>query len=301
MLTFFTTPKPFTGHIAVVQRNALLSWRHAAPSAEILLIGPESGAAEISRELGLRHIPDVRHSAHGAKYLASIFAQAHLLARHSLLCYVNCDIILTSDFLPALRAVSAALPRFLLAGRRRDLDLLEPLPFASPSWEADLRLRALREGRLRPPQWIDYFVFPRDLFHRSIPEFVIGRPGWDNWLLWHARHSGVPLVDATDSILAVHQNHDYSYHPQGELGVWEGEEARRNYALLGGWRRLCTLQSANFRLSPSGLRTVHGHFPALARRAAREFSRSAWFAFLASTRSLRHRLGLRRKEAHPSA
>jgi hypothetical protein len=301
MITFFTTPKPFTGHIAIIQRNALLSWKRVAPRAEILLIGPEPGAAEITRELGLIHLPNVRRNEHGTKYLASIFGQAERLAHHDLLCYVNCDILLTSDFLPSLRTVAAAHQRFLLAGRRRDLDICEPLQFDSPNWEASLRARARRDGRLRPPQWIDYFVFPRNLYGESMPEFVIGRPGWDNWLLWHARNTGVPLVDATDSILAVHQNHDYSYHPQGEAGVWEGEEARRNYALLGGWRRLCTLESATYRLSLKGLRHSHGHFPALVCRAAREFSRSLWFTLLGATRPLRHRLGLHRKGTHRSS
>jgi hypothetical protein len=301
MLTFFTTPKPFAGHIAVIQRNALMSWKRLAPGTEILLIGPEPGAAEIARELGLIHLPNVRRNEHGTKYLASIFGQAQHFAHHDLLCYVNCDILLTSDFFPSLRTVSAAHQQFLLAGRRRDLDIRDPLAFANPEWEASLRARVQREGRLRPPQWIDYFVFPRGLYAESMPEFVIGRPGWDNWLLWHARNTGVPLVDATDSVLAVHQNHDYSYHPQGETGVWEGEEARRNYSLLGGWRRLCTLESATYRLSPRGLRRSHGHFRTLARRATGEFVRSTWFAMLGATRPLRHRLGLRRKEAPRSA
>jgi hypothetical protein len=29
------------------------------------------------------------------------------------------------------------------------------------------------------------------------------------------------VVDASDAVLAVPQNHDYAYHPDGEKGVWE--------------------------------------------------------------------------------
>ena len=36
MLTLFTTPKPFYGHIDVIQRNALKSWTLAAPQAEVI-------------------------------------------------------------------------------------------------------------------------------------------------------------------------------------------------------------------------------------------------------------------------
>ncbi len=81
------------------------------------------------------------------------------------------------------------------------------------------------ENHQRPPQWIDYFAFPRGLYSRNTPPLVIGRPSWDNWLLWKARASGAAVVDASAVILAVHQNHDYAYHPDGKVGVWSGEEA----------------------------------------------------------------------------
>ena len=45
MLTFFSTPKPFVGHIDVIQRNALRSWRQIHPDIEILLFGDDAGAA----------------------------------------------------------------------------------------------------------------------------------------------------------------------------------------------------------------------------------------------------------------
>ena len=41
MITFFATPKPFRGHIRVIQRNAIQSWQRLHSDAEILLLGPE--------------------------------------------------------------------------------------------------------------------------------------------------------------------------------------------------------------------------------------------------------------------
>src|SRR5271167_1840918 len=98
MITFFTTPKPFVGHIGVIQRNAIESWKRVHPTAEVLLFGDEQGAADTARELGIRHIPEVKRNAHGTKFLSPIFDGAQDLARHNLLCYINCDIILLSDF-----------------------------------------------------------------------------------------------------------------------------------------------------------------------------------------------------------
>src|SRR5271165_1091004 len=234
MLTFFSTPKPFQGHIDVIQRNALRSWQCIHPDVEILLFGDDTGASEVCHELGIRHIPDVRKNSHGTKFLASIYDQAQEIARHDLLCHVNCDIVLLDDFYAALQRVAAQADRFLMAGRRWDVDIRVPLSFEMPDWKAQVRDLALRANQQRPSNWIDYFAFRKGLFHHHIPEFVVGRPGWDNWLLWFARAYGAAVVDASSVVCAVHQNHDYAYHPDGEKGVWEGEEAQQNYKFLEG-------------------------------------------------------------------
>jgi hypothetical protein len=295
MLTLFTTPKPFIGHINVIQRNALRSWQKIHTDVEILLFGDDAGAPEVCAELGIRHVPHVRKNRYGTKYLASIYDQAQELARHDLLCHVNCDILLLDDFQRAVERVAPASEPFLLAGRRWDVDIREPLRFQDPSWQHDVRKLALYTNRQRPSQWIDYFAFRRGLFHKQIPEFVIGRPGWDNWLLWYARHSGARLIDASAVVLAVHQNHDYGYHPEGEKGVWEGEEAQENYAMLEGHRKFRTLDNATHLLKPAGLHRNHRAWYVQAKRDAYDRLSPAWYRFLDVTRPVRHLLRLRQK------
>jgi len=295
MLTFFSTPKPFQGHIAVIQRNALRSWQRVHPDAEIILFGDDAGAAEVCRELGIRHVPQVRKNRFGTKYLAGIYDQAQALARHDILCHVNCDILLLDDFLPALQRIAAQPSPFLMAGRRWDVDIREPLDFTRADWPGQVRNLALRTNHQRPPQWIDYFAFRRGLFRNRIPEFVIGRPGWDNWLLWYARSSGAALVDASAVVCAVHQNHDYGYHPDGEKGVWEGEEAQENYRLLEGHRKFTTLENATHILRADGLHRNYRHWLVQSKRRTADYLSPAWFRFLDVTRPIRRRLGLRKK------
>ena len=242
MLTIFSTPKPFKGHIGVIQRNALESWKRVDSGVEIILFGDEEGAAETALSLGIRHVPDVKRNEHGAKYLPSIFDQAQRIARHSIICYINCDIVLTSDFCEALAQVSARFSHFLMVGQRWDTDVTEPIDFSDGQWASRLRDRARAANHQRPPNWIDYFAFSRGLYLGNTPPFVIGRPGWDNWLLWKARASGAAVVDVSTVVLAIHQNHDYAYHPDGEAGVWQGEEAQRNYALLEEGRCFRTME-----------------------------------------------------------
>ncbi len=295
MLTFFSTPKPFYGHIDVIQRNALRSWQCIHPDVEIFLFGNEAGAAEVCRELGIRHVPEVRRNSHGTKYLASIYNQAQDLACHDLLCHVNCDILLLDDFRLALQQVASQAEKFLMSGRRWDVDIQVPLLFNSPDWNTAVRDLALRTNRQRPPNWIDYFTFRRGLFHQQIPEFVIGRPGWDNWLLWFARSSGAAVIDTSSMVCAIHQNHDYGYHPDGEKGVWEGEEAQQNYQLLEGHRKFRTLENATHILQADGLHRNHRHWLVQAKRNSYDYLSPAWFRMLDLTRPLRHRIGLRQK------
>jgi len=292
MITFFTTPKPFRGHIGVIQRNAIESWKRIHPSAEVILFGDEEGAAEAARDLRIRHIPSVKRNEHGTKYLSPIFDGAQDLAHHNFLCYINCDIILLSDFRIAAERVTALGGRFLMAGQRWDTDITASVDFHAADWEATVRRLALETNHQRPPQWIDYFAFSRGLYYKNTPPFVIGRPGWDNWLVWHARQSGARVVDTTAVIQAVHQNHDYSYHPDGAAGVWQGEEAQQNYALLDGGKRYATIANATHRLTPAGLRWNWYHWVEMLRRKSWGVISSMGFAFLKLIRPLRRRVGL---------
>jgi hypothetical protein len=300
MLTFFSTPKPFQGHIDVIQRNALRSWLQVHPDVEILLFGDDAGAAEVCRELDIRHVPNVRKNRYGTKYLAGIYDQAQELARHDVVCHANCDIVFLEDFAQAIERAARLPESFLMAGRRWDVDIREPLNFKNPEWRGNVRKLVTNTAKQRPSQWIDYFVFRKGLFHRCIPEFVIGRPGWDNWLLWYARHSGARLIDASTVVRAIHQNHDYGYHPQGEKGVWEGEEAQENYKLLDGHRRYRTLDNATHLLQSDGLHWNSRGWYVQAKRDASDLLSPVWFSLLNLTRPLRHRIGLRQKGS-PSA
>src|SRR6266403_1369621 len=207
MLTMFSTPKPFVGHIDLIQRNAIRSWRRLHPEVEIILVGDDAGAAEVCKEFGIRHIEHVEKNRYGTKYLASIYDQVQEAARHEILCHVNCDIVLMSDFVAAARSVVSQTDRFLMAGRRWDVDLQHALDLAETNWETSLRQLARKTNRPRPAQWFDYFLFSKGLYYKKVPEFVIGRPGWDNWLLWYPLSIKVPVVDASQDVLAVHQNH----------------------------------------------------------------------------------------------
>jgi len=278
----------------MIQRNALQSWKRLHADVEIILVGDDPGAAETCEELGIRHIKNVAKNRHGTKYLASIYDQVHEIARHSILCHVNCDILLMSDFARAAATISSKADQYLMAGRRWDVEIREPLDFAA-DWEFSLSRLARKTNKPRPAQWIDYFVFPKGLYYKKIPDFVVGRPGWDNWLLWYPLSQRMLVVDASRDVLAVHQNHDYSYHPDGEKGVWHGEEAQENYRLHQG--KFATLANATYVLRSGKLERNYTAGWASMNRAAKAKLSKYWFIALDATRGVRHRLGLRKRRA----
>jgi hypothetical protein len=296
MITFFSTPKPFRGHIGIIQRNAIRSWKLAHPDAEVILFGNEEGAAESACEIGARHEPEVDRNSLGTPLLSSLFDRADRLARHDRLCFLNADILLTDDFFGASARLAQMHNRSLMVGRRCDVEITDSWDFSGPDWGERLRSMARERGRMRPPQWIDYFVFPRGLLSQQVPPFAVGRPGYDNWLLWKVRSMRVPVVDATQVVLAIHQNHDYSHHPGGQSGLWQDVEAQQNYALLGKGH-FATIDNATHRLTPKGLRPNYYHWVAQAKRKASGAGYAAWFGLLGLSRPVRRWLGLRQRHS----
>jgi hypothetical protein len=288
VLTIFALPKPFKGHFGVIQRNAISQWTRLRPRPEILLFGDEEGTAETAREFGVRHVPEVKRNRFGTPLLSDLFEKAHVLASNGILCYVNSDIMLLGGFMGALRQVASWRDLFLMIGRRKNVDLDDPPIYESAEMEPRLLELVSREGQLAGPAWIDYFVFPRGPFS-TIPDFAIGRPRWDNWMLWKTRKIGAALVDATEGVLAVHQNHDYSHHPQGWAGVLEGEEARQNRRLAG--RGYCTIEDATYKLTADGIRSYRR--PTLS--SLKDTARAWWWELLRVSDPIRAPLGLRRK------
>ncbi|HEY2461300.1 MAG TPA: hypothetical protein VGI16_10840 [Candidatus Acidoferrum sp.] len=303
MLTLFTTAKPFRGHSGIIQRNALKSWTLLHPDAEVILFGDDDGAADTARDLGIRHEPHLERNSHGTKRLDYMFHRAQEIAKSELLCYVNCDILLMQDFPQALKRLKTIQSRFLAVGRRWDTNISEVYDFSEPEWETRLRSRALLHNGQRTPEWIDYFAFTRGLYGADMPPLVIGRVHWDNWLLWKARESKYPVVDLSGVVVAVHQNHDYGYHPQGKQGVWNDEESRQNYQLAGGWRHLRTIADASDILDLEGLRPNRGIYWQAVKRYVRQARRvllfkvihPIWFFALECTRPIRSVLGLRKE------
>jgi hypothetical protein len=288
MLTIFSIPKASKGHIGIIQRNAIQSWTLLQPRPQIILFGNDEGTAEAAGELGVQHLPHIATNEFGTPLLSDLFRQAEAAARSDHLCYVNGDIILVSDFLRAAETVQKKFPRSLLVSKRVNLDIAEKLNFDA-RWEEAIRQRAIASGKDGHYTAIDVFVFSKGMYPQ-IPDFVIGRLWFDQWLIKGVRQQNLPVVDASLVAPVLHQNHDYNHVPGGADQVWRGQEAARNFQLYGGVQHAYTLLDVTHELLPNGsIRTVRFRKPLF------KAKQLAWDLFVRRTAAARRALGLRRK------
>jgi hypothetical protein len=250
LITLFSAPKPFTNpHIAMIQRNAIKSWT-LLPEVEVILLGDETGLAEAAQQLSVKHISHVQCNASGTPLISSMFQLARENSQGDLLCIINADMILLPDFVQAARMSHHMRDKFVLLSQRWDLDVAQSIDFTE-GWQDRLSSTVHRQGSLHRPAGSDFFLFPRNCY-TYIPNFTIGRAGWDNWMIYEARKEKWTVIDCTPSVMIVHQNHDYSHLPGGKPH-YEHPDTNENIRLAGGEANIrYTILDATHQLSPSG-------------------------------------------------
>lgn len=281
MLTIFTIPKRFHGLNNIIQRNAIQSWLSLRPKCEIILFGDDEGVADTALEFGVKHQPCIRRNGFGTPLLDSAFSSAQAFAKNDILVYANSDVMFFDDIVTALEKLE--LPSFLISGRRWDLDLSEELVFSDVSWAANVRAMARAKGKLHGYSGKDYFIFKRHTV-KMLP-FAVGRPGWDDWLVYNFRMRNIPVINATEAITVIHQNHDYSHSAFGVKDQVVGPERAINVRIAGGLANMMTLKDANWVLDSEGLK----------RPKINQFLRSIVSRF----HLWRYLLGVIRKVQHP--
>ena len=243
LLTLFTAPKAFTDpHTSLIQHNALRSWQALGDSVSVVVVGNEEGIGEAAKAYGFSHRPDVRLNKLGTPLISSIFDLARQENDSPFLAYVNADIMLYPEILEVIQTVASQAEQFLLIGQRWDLEVLQPLTFEG-DWVPALKSTMHKDGKLHTRTGSDYFIFPRSCF-QEIPDFSVGRAGWDNWMIYQARRQGWLAIDCSAELDIIHQDHDYRHLPEGKPH-YRLPETGENIRLAGGRRTIFVLDDAS--------------------------------------------------------
>lgn len=245
-LTLFTAPKAFTDpHTSLIQHNALRSWQALGDLVSVVIVGNEEGIGSAARDCGFVHRPDVQLNQLGTPLISSIFNLGRQQNESPFLAYVNADVILFPETIDVIRTIAHQSEKFLMIGQRWDMEVLESLTFTG-DWVPALKRALHNNGKLHKRTGSDYFIFPRSCF-QEIPDFSVGRAGWDNWMIYQARRQGWMAVDCSADLDIIHQDHDYRHLPEGKPH-YRLPETGENIRLAGGRRTIFLLDDASHRL-----------------------------------------------------
>jgi len=205
----FSSPKPFLPSTSPVQLSAIRSWRIACPRVPIFLFGDAHHLRLICEKEALRYGGPLGVTQQGGEILADMFIQMTTEYPEETLLYLNSDILLEPHFMKTMGETDRISAPWLASCRR----------WCLPPWQGEARegegLQAFFEGidqrgHYGPVFAMDLFLL-RGINLRAMPPFRIGHAGWDNWMMYHARMRGIPVLDLSPAIRACHCDHDYSY------------------------------------------------------------------------------------------
>ena len=245
MISFLGSPKPFYETAKEHQYRAIRSWQIATEDAEVILYGDSAGIDQAGCDLGVQVVRQIACAPSGIPYFGAIAEHAAAHARHDLQVYLNCDILLSGS-IADIRYVP--FDRFLAIGQRIDLAEGIRLDADGSDWIRHLRdLAAAGKAVLHPTSGIDYFAFRRGTWG-NLPPIVIGRAAYDHALMAYCMRNRIPIVDATLSVLAVHQFHNYAHVPGGKATVYRGDDSQQNSRYAGGKHSTPTIADALYSL-----------------------------------------------------
>ena len=157
MITFFSIPKSFEGHIGLIQENAIKSWLQI-DSAEIILFGDDKGVAEFAEKKNIRNISKIKKNNRGTPLVSDAFYQIRSIATNDMIIYCNTDIIFTKSLKKfIIDIINLGYRNFIGCGQRYDLNITDKIKFNN-DWDKNLLERTISKGKIHSKSGIDYFI-----------------------------------------------------------------------------------------------------------------------------------------------
>ena len=230
MITIYTTCHSLDDpYFYKIQYNAIVSWLQWFPAPQVLIMGDDPGVKEFCASLSS---PEVEHvqvklSESGVPLWNSMLEEAERRAKYDDMLYVSSDMILLS---PTTYLVAILLRKIMgtyIAGlMRRPITLTDFIDFGKPDWQDWLMSQNVGKHN---PGCGDYYLFSKGFFGNDMPPFTVGRGGCDGWANSYGL-SKARLVDVTEAVVALHQEHQHKH-----WGVGPGmKDYNHNMILAGG-------------------------------------------------------------------
>ncbi|KAK3579568.1 hypothetical protein CHS0354_010454 [Potamilus streckersoni] len=206
----------------LVHNITSVNWLSLRPFVVPVVFTNESAVIEACNNSGWMTLPVRVAAAEGVPVLKYMYIDAMKKIDSDFYAYSNSDILFTDTLIKTLFGVlahnSSSEHHTFIIGKRTNVDNVTMVE--GSSW-IELAKVAKKRGKVFTGYAEDYFITSSSYPWKDIPEVVIGRRAYDNWLVLNARKQKHHVIDASDTILAVHQttkagNFEGHGHKNGE-------------------------------------------------------------------------------------
>ncbi|KAK3092857.1 hypothetical protein FSP39_007986 [Pinctada imbricata] len=205
ILTLFTSWPSGERDKEGLHQNTIINWSAFQPRINLVLFTNDSRDEQFAKERGWTVYTIVHHFAGGAPVLRTMFETVMKNFNSTFYGYANGDILFADNMIDTLSSIYtkfSAKEDIFITGRRYNVDHVSPKEAASLP---NVHTVAKTRGALFEIHSEDYFIASKSFPWDTVPDLVVGRPAYDNWIVAHARCINATVIDTTDTLTAVHQ------------------------------------------------------------------------------------------------
>lgn len=207
LLAMFTTFKNKADRFTI-HSNVLHNWAQYKPVIQPILYAYQTDErlTTMATSLGWLVFPTPRLSKNGVPFFKDMYFHAQQQVDSVFYGYFNGDLLFDDGLVDTLLLVERFLDQLhdtMIVGMRSNF----PMRGEQLYNKTEVARVARTKSKLFRPDAEDYFVIAHNSFPwESLTDIVIGRPAYDNYLVAKAIMKGVSVVDATKTLLALHQS-----------------------------------------------------------------------------------------------
>ena len=204
LLTIFTTFSS-SAEKYVCRNNTIINWMSFGTTVKPIFFSDDADLLNKIKSKGW-DVQRPSKTAIGIPILKYMYLDAMKKYRSKFYAYVNGDILFTQNLIDTLRFITGSSKinqthPMLIVGQRTNVKNVSE---QQASTHENI-MKIYKTGKLFTAWGEDYFITNANYPWHDCPEVVIGRVAYDNWLVLNANKRRHTTIDATRTLLALHQ------------------------------------------------------------------------------------------------
>ena len=215
MISFISAFKKFKGVYKNIQHSALYSWR--ANNIEVIIPTIEVDAKiNCSQYSNARFIDGIKRGRElgfntQSPVIKDLIDKALPQINTTMVAFINSDIIILDNFSEIIEKIFNKYGyNIYLVGSRQDIQLQDRVG----SVETYKKLMQEKREEYDPYTSSDIFITSKFWWRKIIkdmPEFIMGRYGWDNWFHMYAEKNRLEKYNCSSVLTLLHCKHGFEH------------------------------------------------------------------------------------------